>query len=72
MLATHTMSDALPVHEHGSLVQRLFRALPQRHRVRKVIATDDEGNVIGTVVAPKDEEVFGLGRGSVFLTRVQH
>lgn len=51
------------------MVQRLLRMFPQGHRVRTVIATDDEGRVIGTVVAPKDQEVFGRGRGCVFLIR---
>lgn len=69
MLATHTISDALPVQPDGSLVRRLLRMFPQGHRVRTVIATDDEGRVIGTVVAPRDREVFGRGRGCVFLIR---
>jgi hypothetical protein len=69
MLASHTISDALPIETDGSLVRRFLRALPPRHRVRKVIATDDEGNVIGTVIAPKHGEVFGRGRGCVLLNR---
>ena len=35
----------------------------------RVVARDDEGNVIGEVVAPVDDAVFGFGRGSVFLLR---
>ena len=53
MLASHTISDALPIETDGSLVRRILRALPPRYRVRKVIATDDEGNayVAGTTFA---------------------
>jgi len=69
MLAIHTMSDALPVQADGSLVRRLLRMFQGGHRVRTVIATDDGGKVIGTVVAPKNQEVFGRGRGCVFLIR---
>lgn len=34
-----------------------------------VVARDDQGNVIGAVVAPVDDAVFGFGRGSVYLLR---
>jgi len=71
MLATHTISDAVPIEAGSSWLRRFLRAFPQRSRVRKIIATDDEGKVIGAVVAPKNEDVFGRGHGSVYLTRRQ-
>jgi hypothetical protein len=71
MLATHTISDALPIEAGSSWVRRFLRAFPQRSRVRTIIATDDEGKVVGAVVAPKNEEIFGRGCGSVYLSRRQ-
>jgi len=46
------------------------RGAKSRLRTRnRVVARDDRGNVIGEVVAPVDDAVFGFGRGSVFLLR---
>ena len=42
---------------------------PRSARRNSVLARDDRGNVIGEVVAPVDEAVFGFGRGSVYLLR---
>ena len=52
-----------------SLIRRTIEVLHQHHRVREIVAYGDKGEVIGRVIAPRENDVFGAGRGAVFLTR---
>ncbi|UCG87524.1 MAG: hypothetical protein JSW71_02975 [Gemmatimonadota bacterium] len=69
MLVAHTISDSSPRRPPTPLVRRFSGLLTVRHPLRYKLVYDDRGRVIGRIVAPQSEEVFGVGRGAVFLTR---
>ena len=69
MLVAQSMFHAPPSELHTSLIKRMIDVLHQHHRAREIVAYDDEGNVIGRVIAARGNEVFGAGRGAVLLTR---
>ena len=69
MLVAPSMYYAPPRGSHTSLLKRMKDVLHQHHRVREIVAYGDEGEVIGRVIAPRENEVFGVGRAAVFLTR---
>ena len=69
MLVAQSMFHAPPRGMHTSLIKRMMDVLHQHHRAREIVAYDDEGEVIGRVLAPRGHDVFGTGRGAVLLTR---
>ena len=69
MLVAQSMYHAPPRELHTSLIKRMIDVLHQHLRVREIVAYGDEGEVIGRVIAPRENDAFGAGRGAVLLTR---
>ena len=69
MLVAHTLSDASPRRLIRPLVRGISGLLTVRQVLRYKLVYDERGRLIGRVVAPQSEEVFGVGQGTVFLTR---
>ena len=70
MQVAQSIPHAPPHEMHPSLVSRVLDLLHLHHpTVREIIAYDDEGNEIGRIVAPNADDVFGAGRGAVYLRR---
>ena len=69
MLVAQSMYHVPPRGLHSSLIKRMIDMLHQHHGVREIVAYGDDGEVIGRVIAPRENDVFGAGRAAVFLTR---
>jgi hypothetical protein len=69
MIVAHTISDAPSRPLLAPLVQEATGLLATPRPLRYKLVYDDDGKVIGRIVAPRNDDVFGTGRGAVFLTR---
>ena len=69
MLIAHTLPDAPSRHLLAPLVKGVSGLLTTRQPLRYKLVYDEQGRVIGKVLAPQSEDIFGTGRGAVFLTR---
>jgi hypothetical protein len=69
MLVAHSLPDASPRRLLTPLVRGFSGLLTARHPLRYKLVYDDRGRVVGRIVAPRNDEVFGVGQGAVFLTR---
>ena len=69
MLARQPWPDSPAQGRTGPSRREARRSRPRRQPEEAIVALDDRGNVIGTVRAPKNADVFGPGRGAVYLIR---
>jgi hypothetical protein len=69
MLVAHTLPEASLRQLLSPLVRGVSGILAVRHPLRYKLVYDNHGRVVGRIVAPASDEVFGAGRGTVYLTR---
>jgi hypothetical protein len=69
MQVAQSIIHAPPREMHTTLLKKMLDLLHVHRSVREVVAYDDRGNVIGRVVAPRERNAFGAGRGAVYLNR---
>lgn len=69
MLVAHTLPEASLRQLFSPLIRGVSGILTARQPLRYKLVYDGRGRVIGRVVAPENEDVFGVGRGTVYLTR---
>ncbi len=69
MLARQPWPDSQARGRTGPSKREARRSRPRSQAEEGIVALDDRGNVIGTVRAPKNADVFGRGRGAVYLIR---
>ena len=69
MIIAHPLPDTLSRHLLAPLVKGISGLLTTRQPLRYKLLYDRDGRTIGRIVAPQNEDVFGTGRGTVFLTR---
>jgi hypothetical protein len=69
MLVAQTTQHATRRSVFTPLVRGLAGLITLRHELPHKLVYDERGRIVGRIVAPVDEQVFGLGRGTVYLTR---
>ena len=69
MQVAQSIIHAPPREMHTPLLKKMLELLHVHRSAREIIAYDDEGHEIGRVVAPRERDAFGAGRGAVYLSR---